>query len=491
MKGGNAVKLNNVVLGQFIGKCCDGDAVNNNGMYLSRELFDTLMASDDYKRGIENRYYIGFLGHPNDPNCMDFRNACVVMTEMHMNDDGEIIGTFDLVDTPTGKVVKAFIDAGVNFGISIRGAGDVAPDGTVDPDTFMFRGFDLVTFPAYNDCIPEFQEVAASSDADAQAKYRKVCAAVRSNLSAIESAEAIEIIKDQFNEHADEYAMLQERADEIASDVDIEVELEVLKQKVDGLTSAYVDAVKAKNAIQAALDDALYTIDRMSEEQDRTQYIVDSQNELAEMKISKLECACSTLKRKIAAATRDKRSAERDADRLSDENEKLVTASTSMKRELEDLRRYKTSRESSNLISTKKIEASERLLADKDNVIRDLESKLSETVAASEKLEDHVSNLEASVEDYQKKITASEQLIFDYQCAYADSCAYAAGVAVEDIPITSSTTVDELRSLVYGKAASGAQHCAVLASDDPDIPEDIDVSGISGKTASLEGLITL
>ena len=71
------MKVNNVVLGQFTGKCCDGDAVNNNGMYLSRELFDTLMASDDYKRGIENRYYIGFLGHPNDTNCMDFRNACV------------------------------------------------------------------------------------------------------------------------------------------------------------------------------------------------------------------------------------------------------------------------------------------------------------------------------------------------------------------------------------------------------------------------------
>ena len=485
------MKANNVVLGQFTGKCCDGDAVNNNGMYLSRELFDTLMASDDYKRGIENRYYIGFLGHPNDPNCMDFRNACVVMTEMHMNDDGEIIGTFDLVDTPTGKVVKAFIDAGVNFGISIRGAGDVSPDGTVDPDTFMFRGFDLVTFPAYNDCIPEFQEVAASSDADAQAKYRKVCAAVRSNLQDIESAEAIEIIKDQFNEHADEYAMLQERADELTSDIDIDVELDVLKQKVDGLTSAYVDAVKTKHELQSALDDALCTIDSMTDERDRAQFIVDSQNELAEAKISKLECSCSMLKRRIAAATRDKRTAEHDLERISDENKKLVNASTSMKREIDDLRKYKASRESSNLISTKKIEANERLLADKDDAIRDLEKKLGETVAASKKLEDHVSNLEASVEDYKSKIAASEQLIFDYQCAYADSCAYAAGVAVDDIPITSSTTVDELRSIVYGKAASGAQHCAVLASDDPGIPEDVDVSDISGKTASLEGLITL
>lgn len=483
------MKNDNVVLGQFIGKCCDGDAVNNNGMYLSRELFDVLMSSEDYKRAIENRYYIGFLGHPEDPNCMDFRNACVVMTEMHMNGDGEIIGTFDLIDTPVGRVVKAFIDAGVHFGISIRGAGDVAPDGTVDPDTFMFRGFDLVTFPAYDDCVPEFQAVAASSDADAQAKYKKVCAAVRSNLRSIDSCEAIDIIKEQFNEHADEYSLLEERADEITADEE-DADVEVLKQKVRGLTYAYAEAVKARNAFKNDLDEALDKIASIELEQSRVQVIVDDQNMLAEQRIESLECSCRLLKKKISASTRISESLKRENERLSIENRKSVKASESMKSELSDLKRYKNSIESSNLISNKKIEASERLLADKDDRIRDLESQVRETVAASEKLKDRVSNLEADVDDYKESIKASEQLIFDYQQAYADSCAYAAGVSVEDIPITSSTTVSELRSLVYGRASSGAQHCAVLASDDPGI-EPEDDKDTCNVPAGLEGLITL
>ena len=87
---------------------------------------------------MQRRHYIGFLGHPVDPGCQDFKDACIVMTECHIEDNGDVIGTFDLIDTPVGRIVKAFIDAGVKWCLSIRGAGDVGPDGTVDPDTFVF-----------------------------------------------------------------------------------------------------------------------------------------------------------------------------------------------------------------------------------------------------------------------------------------------------------------------------------------------------------------
>ena len=67
------------VIGTFEGKCCDSTVFNNNDMKLSRKLFEVLFASEDYKRAIKYRHYIGFLGHPNDPGCMDYRNACIVM----------------------------------------------------------------------------------------------------------------------------------------------------------------------------------------------------------------------------------------------------------------------------------------------------------------------------------------------------------------------------------------------------------------------------
>ena len=50
---------------------------------------------------------------------------------MELRDNDEIYGTFDLIDTPVGRIVKSFIDAGVEWGISIRGAGDVDAEGNV------------------------------------------------------------------------------------------------------------------------------------------------------------------------------------------------------------------------------------------------------------------------------------------------------------------------------------------------------------------------
>ena len=78
------------VIGQFTGKCCDANVVNNNDMHLGKELFENLFASDEYKRAMENRHYIGFIGHPNDPGCQDYKDACIVMTDCHLDESGDV-----------------------------------------------------------------------------------------------------------------------------------------------------------------------------------------------------------------------------------------------------------------------------------------------------------------------------------------------------------------------------------------------------------------
>ena len=155
------------IIGTIEGEALDTNITNKNGLDITREVIENVLASDDYKDGIENGWFIGFLGHPEDPNCMDFKNAGVVMTDMSIDDDGKVYAKFNIVNTEVGQVIKTFTDAGVKFGISIRGAGDII--GTeVDPDTFIFRGFDVVTFPAYPESIPKF-DIAAATDT----KYRK------------------------------------------------------------------------------------------------------------------------------------------------------------------------------------------------------------------------------------------------------------------------------------------------------------------------------
>ena len=236
-------KISNTIIGTFDGECADANITNLNGLDITREVWENVFDSEEYKQAIEQGWYIGFLGHPDDPSCQDFEHACIVMTDGYIDDDGKVYGAFNLIDTPVGRVVKSFIDAGVQFGISVRGAGDIE-NNSVDPDTFVFRGFDLVTFPAYPNSIPEFQEIAASTDLGKRAKYRKVCAAIKANASSLPLS-SIDVIQPQFAPQSKEFELLETQRRDLEA-ADMADNSEFADERLDALMQMYLDE-KAKN----------------------------------------------------------------------------------------------------------------------------------------------------------------------------------------------------------------------------------------------------
>lgn len=442
-------KKNSTVIGQFSGKCCDGSVENNNQMTLPVELFQNLIASAEYKEAIKNRYYIGFLGHPEDPGCQDFKDACIVMTDMNLEDNGEVTGTFDLIDTPVGRVVKAFIDAGVTFGISIRGAGDVDGNGVVDPDTFVFRGFDLVTFPAYNDAVPTFREIAASSDLDKQVKYKKVCKTVKDNLQSITSSTTLDTIKDQFNENSDEYEAIQAHIDELEEDEDNELSEEqqipeenvaITAQQLEGMTQLYLEQVEANRRLNNRLKSLSL--------------------ELRDTRVSASR-KLKSVKRITSSQVTDLRG---ELQKVEASRQTLVSANSKLKKEAENLQKQ-------NLNYRHKIEANSETICQKDSTISDLKTKLGETVTASKGVQRRASNLDEKVESLKAQVEAAGQIIFEYQKAYANMYANALGVHLKDIPITSTTGVEALKKIILG-GTSTSNIPANPAMDDVVIIDD-------------------
>lgn len=421
------------VIGEFTGKCAD-IVLNNNQMTLPRELFEYLFASEEYKRAMKYRHYIGFLGHPEDPNCMDYEHACIVMTNCYIDDNGEVHGTFDLIDTPVGRVVKAFIDAGVTFGISIRGAGDIAADGTVDPETFVFRGFDLVTFPAYDDAIPTFKEIAASSDINQQVKYKKVCVTLNKNLQDIKSCEALDIIQAQFNPDSEEYEAVEHRKDELQDEGIVEDELDdITAAQLEGMTQLYLAQVEANKQLN---------------EENRSLSVQLRQTRVkAAKKIKSL--------RRITSSQISNLSNELDS--VSASYRTSVAANTRLKTELQATK-------DQNLKYVHKIEANSQTICQKDSTISDLRSELSETVTASTASERRASNLDDTVRNLKARVEAAEQMVFDYQQAYANMYANALGVCLENLPISASTSVQELQKMICG--GTSTSNIAALQADE-------------------------
>ena len=119
---------------------------NRNGRIYPRELWENVLNSDYVKEMIESHGLVGELDHPEERLEISLQNVSHVINDMWIEGD-QVVGTIDILPTPSGKIVSELLDYGTDIGISSRGAGSVGPDNVVDPD-YQFVTFDFVARPS-------------------------------------------------------------------------------------------------------------------------------------------------------------------------------------------------------------------------------------------------------------------------------------------------------------------------------------------------------
>lgn len=479
------------ILGTFEGECADANITNLNGLDITREVWENVFDSEDYKKAIRLGHLIGFLGHPDDPNCMDFEHACIVMTAGSIDDDGIVHGSFNLVDTPVGRIVKSFIDAGVTFGISVRGAGDII-NNSVDPDTFVFRGFDLVTFPAYPDSIPEFKEIAASTDLDTQARYKAVCASIKDNIDGLNTVESVDMIKSHFAKQSKEYKMLQDRKHEIEcaahtlediEDLTDEERIELLERQLYAMIQLYLDAKRElaeKSRESAIVDNNLRTIEgdyrrKIASMQriflDQTDALQTDMNILTS-RYRTVVASNNVLKTKITKSKKSQKLAKIQASQsldelesLKDDYNKLKSINASLHRDMHALKSQYEELQSTNLSYREKIEHHDQKDAEQKEVLASVQSRLDETVIKMKDLESKASNSDVKNKELVAAIHASENLLEEYQDAYASLYSSAIGVPTPSVSVTASTSVKDLQRLISSNTSLDVESVDYVPSD--------------------------
>ena len=449
------------VIGVFEGECADANITNNNGLDIVREVWEDLFASDQFARGIKYGWFIGFLGHPEQPDCMDYKHGCIVMTEGHIDPDGKVKGKFNLIDTPVGRIVKTLIDAGVQFGISVRGAGDVISN-SVTPGTFDFRGFDLVSFPAFPESIPTFTPIAAATDAESAKKYKILCNTVMDNLNDVTDSSALDIIQQQFAPQSEVYKAIEDKRDQSCERSESESEsldamrlsalismYTKLKQDYDQL-AARCDAVEHSASVAANQATRKFaSVNRIYSNQLK---IYANRTKDFEDKISELESDKSQLTHQVSQLDRKNKQLE---------NRNKILSSTNLKYNM-------------------KIQNAEDKLADKERQLSELSSDLSETVRKSEESVSRASNLDDTVKTLKSKLSAATKMLKDYQHAYAELYASAVGASFDSSTITASTTVSDLKQCISN------QYVNVKDSD-----TEPSISDINWESDADSDLITL
>ena len=124
------------------------DTKNQNGRVYPKEIL-TREAKNYAQNFIKQSRALGELDHP-DSSVVNLQNVSHNVTEMHFNGD-DLVGTVEVLGTPSGNILKELFKSGIKLGISSRGLGSVESVGNgsqeVQPD-FELIAFDFVSNPS-------------------------------------------------------------------------------------------------------------------------------------------------------------------------------------------------------------------------------------------------------------------------------------------------------------------------------------------------------
>ena len=129
------------------------EAKNQNGRVYPREILQR-EAKKYAKEFIKERRAMGELDHP-ESSVVNLQNVSHNVKDMHWEGDN-LLGTVEVLSTPSGNILKELFKSGIKLGISSRGMGSVE---TIDEDEkgkqtvavqpdFELIAFDFVSNPS-------------------------------------------------------------------------------------------------------------------------------------------------------------------------------------------------------------------------------------------------------------------------------------------------------------------------------------------------------
>ena len=120
--------------------------LNGNGRVYPRAILEREMES--YKKLCRERRSVGELDHPDD-SVVNLKNVSHLVADVWW-DGNNVMGKIEVLNTPSGQILRSLVESGVTLGISSRGMGSVSEGNgqTMVEDDFQLICFDFVSEPS-------------------------------------------------------------------------------------------------------------------------------------------------------------------------------------------------------------------------------------------------------------------------------------------------------------------------------------------------------
>ena len=119
---------------------------NGNGRFYSEDLWRREI--DKYMDLVKQNRACGELDHP-ESQVVNLKNVSHNIKDINW-DGKNIMGTIEILPTPSGNILKALIDSGITVGVSSRGMGSLEQKGDIMEvqDDFELLCWDFVSTPS-------------------------------------------------------------------------------------------------------------------------------------------------------------------------------------------------------------------------------------------------------------------------------------------------------------------------------------------------------
>lgn len=127
------------------------DTKNQNGRIYPKDIYEKAITELIPK--VKSRQCLGECDHPLDYDEVRLSNVSHLITDLHV-EGNRVLGEVELLNTPSGKVVQALLEAGVPIGISSRAVGDVEEsNGSEIVKNMSLITYDLVADPSFKTAV--------------------------------------------------------------------------------------------------------------------------------------------------------------------------------------------------------------------------------------------------------------------------------------------------------------------------------------------------
>lgn len=138
------------VLCTLVGPCMEfGSTPNRNNRIYSRKLVeDRILYNPTVQECIKNRSMLGEGGHPENRVDISYPQVGIACKRLWIKDGNDhlLYGEFDVLDTPTGRILNTLAQYGTKLGISARAVADsIQKDGH---EVILENSYELITFDA-------------------------------------------------------------------------------------------------------------------------------------------------------------------------------------------------------------------------------------------------------------------------------------------------------------------------------------------------------